>query len=174
LDVWLIKPQPLARATRLKAASRVARASGCGFQPRLAQGRIAEEKQSVFAGQSLGRGGYPPLGNGGPAGKAGLGRSGPGFGQLQVVGQNHGGALARAAGCSGDRLGHVAGHASGAVRAPDPAGNRPGQTFDVAGQGRVGLGVPGGMLADQVNDGCAGTLGVVQVRDAVGKAGTEM
>ena len=59
-------------------------------------------------------------------------------------------------------------------RGGDVARHGAGQRLDVGRERRVGAPVPGGVVADEVDDRRVGPAGVVQVGDAVGEAGTEM
>jgi hypothetical protein len=93
---------------------------------------------------------------------------------LQVVGDDQAGdPAAPGAGC-GHGLGDVAGEAAGRGRPAGEAAGPGGQQLDVAGERRVGGEVPGGVLADQVDDRRERAPRVVQVGEAVGEARAEM
>ena len=78
------------------------------------------------------------------------------------------------AGGGRDGVGHVASHIHGAARRPDPVRHRPGQRLDVRCEGGVCRDVPGRLVANHVHDRAARATRVVQVRNAVREAGTEM
>ncbi len=74
----------------------------------------------------------------------------------------------------GDRGGAVPGDRFGVRRGPHPGRHRPGQALDVGGQRRVEADVIDRVLADDVDDAGIRLLGVVQVGEPIGEAGTEM
>ncbi len=74
---------------------------------------------------------------------------------------------ARLAPRRGDRLAHVPAERSGGAALAKPIRDRPRQRLDVGGERRVVTAVPGGVVADQVDDRATAALGVVQIRNRV-------
>ena len=68
----------------------------------------------------------------------------------------------------------IACHIGGRTANSLPAGKRPSEPLDVAGQGGVGRDMPRGMIAHNIDNGRTGPLCVVQVGNTVGQARAQM
>ena len=73
-----------------------------------------------------------------------------------------------------DRLGRVAGHGAAVLAGPQPVRNGLRDTFDVGGERRIQMTVPGGVLADDVHDRRVRPPGIVEIREGIAHPRTEV
>ena len=162
------------RSTQQLGARMLGDAPGLGERGFLQRG-AAHEQHGRLAVAQQGGGGLDDRGGNawGGCGCGGL-RDHAAFFPGGIGGQDQCGDLAGIDARRLDGGGGIGPNLGGAERSVHKGGNRVGEAFDIGGQRGIQRAMVVGLVADNVHDGGAGALCVVQVGDAVRKAGAAM